>query len=347
MNDPATSGPTATLSANPTSVNAGGRSMLSWGSVNATSCTAGGPWSNSGTLSGSGLTDPLSSNTTFTFQCFNANGASAVQSVTVAVIGSGGVVNGACSATHYNCSAGTSANNANGAAAYTWSCVGINGGTTASCSEVKGVGGSCVANEGAACVSAPNSCGQTNSGTILCNGSCSAPAPSSSSCPALPTAVLSANPLVIDKGQTSKLTWNSTNATSCTAAGGFATGGAPTNAVGVSVSPLATSVYQITCSGPNGISAPATATVTVLEPSASISAAPTRVKTGQSTAISWSASGVTSCAVSGPGISSATKSGSQSVAITVQSTYTITCQTNGAPLTQSVTVNVEPDFQEF
>ena len=46
-------------------------------------------------------------------------------------------VNGVCGATHYNCSAGTSANNVSGATTWTWSCNGSGGGTDASCSETK------------------------------------------------------------------------------------------------------------------------------------------------------------------------------------------------------------------
>ncbi|MDO8716688.1 MAG: PQQ-binding-like beta-propeller repeat protein, partial [Dehalococcoidales bacterium] len=76
----------ATLSASPRFVNHNGRSTLSWGSTNATSCSApSGNWSNAGSLSGSGLTDRLTSNATFTFQCANAWSTSALQSVTVSV----------------------------------------------------------------------------------------------------------------------------------------------------------------------------------------------------------------------------------------------------------------------
>ena len=45
--------------------------------------------------------------------------------------------NGSCSAIHYSCTAGTSASNVDGSTAWTWSCTGLNGGTTASCSETK------------------------------------------------------------------------------------------------------------------------------------------------------------------------------------------------------------------
>ncbi len=50
------------------------------------------------------------------------------------------VVNGICASTHFNCNAGSSANNA-GSGPWTWSCVGSGGGTTASCSEPLGGGG--------------------------------------------------------------------------------------------------------------------------------------------------------------------------------------------------------------
>ena len=127
--------PTATLTASPNPVAYDGRSTLTWSSTNATSCTAGGPWSNSGTLSGSGLTNPLTTATTFTFQCTGPGGTSPLASVTVNV--NAAPVNGACAATHYACTAGTSANNVDGATAYTWTCQGSGGGTNASCSEAK------------------------------------------------------------------------------------------------------------------------------------------------------------------------------------------------------------------
>ena len=82
-------------------------------------------------------------------------------------------------------------------------------------------------------------------------------------------------------------------------------------------------------------------------PTVSIAANPTRVRSGGASTITWSASGVTSCSVSGPGLSSSSKSGTQSVTVTKQSLYTLTCQTNGSPVTQTAIVNVAPGFQEF
>lgn len=51
--------------------------------------------------------------------------------------GSSPAVDGACSATHYDCTAGTSSNNVDGSGSWTWSCDGSGGGATASCSESK------------------------------------------------------------------------------------------------------------------------------------------------------------------------------------------------------------------
>ena len=299
--------PTATLTASPNPVAYDGRSTLTWSSTNATSCTAGGPWSNSGTLSGSGLTNPLTSATTFTFQCTGPGGTSPLASVTVNV--NAAVVNGACASTHYSCTAGTSANNVAGATAYTWTCQGSGGGTDASCSEA-----------------------------------------------ILPTATLSASPTTITTGGSSTLTWSSTNATSCTSAGGFSTGGATSGSV--SVSPSSTSSYQIYCDNANGRTYSNIVTVTVSPPPIlSINAAPSRVLSGGGTTVSWSATNVTSCTITRNGALwqsltanfSGSLSGSTGDSITSQTVYVMTCnnKSSGATATATQIVNVVQSFQEF
>lgn len=87
-----------------------------------------------------------------------------------------------------------------------------------------------------------------------------------------------------------------------------------------------------------------------------ITATPTRVRAGQTATVTWSATGVNgqnaTCSVSGPGVSwssavspvpQCSASGSATPTINTQSTYTLTC--GGA--SESVTVNVIPNFQEF
>lgn len=91
-------------------------------------------------------------------------------------------------------------------------------------------------------------------------------------------------------------------------------------------------------------------------PDLTITATPSRVRSGEVSTVSWSATGVpgasASCTVSGPGVSwssavtgspQCSASGSAAPTISTQSTYTLAC---GA-YSESVTVNVIPNFQEF
>ena len=221
------------------------------------------------------------------------------------------VVDGSCSATHYDCTAGTSVDNVSGSSSWTWSCEGSGGGTTASCSESKA-----------------------------------------------PTATLSASPSTIDSGESSTLTWSSTYATSCTAAGGFSTGGATSGSASTGVL-TSTQNYQVSCTGPDGSVNSNIATVTVRIPTVSISAAPDRVASGAATTISWSATNVNSCTITRNvtawltliADASRSLSGSTSDTVTTQTTYVISCTNNAsataAAATATKVVNVVSDFEEF
>ena len=66
--------------------------------------------------------------------------------------------------------------------------------------------------------------------------------------PPAPTVSLSASPKSITAGQSSTLTWRSTNATSCTG-GNFAASGTTGSAV---VTPTVTTAYSVTCTGDGG-----------------------------------------------------------------------------------------------
>ena len=144
--------PTSSLSINPAIVLYNGRPTLTWGSTGSTSCTTSANWSTSGNLSGSGLTDALKANATFTLQCFNGGNSSSVKSVSVTV----GKLDGVCALAHSNCTAGVSATPVDGATTWTWKCNGDNGGTNASCTENKPSGSI----SGADCTISPgaNSC---------------------------------------------------------------------------------------------------------------------------------------------------------------------------------------------
>jgi len=92
----------------------------------------------------------------------------------------------------------------------------------------------------------------------------------------------------------------------------------------------------------------------VLDPVATIDANPMRVRRGNNTTVTWSAQNVASnCTISGPGLpgSPITTSGptinstSASAMVNSQSAYTISCDSGAA--TDSVTVNVVPEFTPF
>ena len=93
-----------------------------------------------------------------------------------------------------------------------------------------------------------------------------APAPA----PAQPTVTISADPTSISKGDTSTLSWTSTNATQLTIAPEVGTVTAEGN---TKVTPSESTTYTITASGPGG-SANATARVTVSTPAPPVEPAP-------------------------------------------------------------------------
>lgn len=194
----------------------------------------------------------------------------------------------------------------------------------------------------------PFACKTCPTGSVLVNGTCVTATCTNGGVPlsqCTTEASLTASPSTITLGQSSVLTWSSTNATSCTSFGGFSTG--DTASGSATVRPSSTTSYGITCTGAGGTSAPAYATVNVVQPIATISASPIRVLYGSPTTITWNSSDVTSCAVSGPGLTTTGKSGTRTVNVYSQSTYTITCQTVGSPITQSTVVNIAPVFNEF
>ncbi|MFA5876784.1 MAG: CARDB domain-containing protein [Candidatus Paceibacterota bacterium] len=180
------------------------------------------------------------------------------------------------------------------------------------------------------------------SGTQSVTQACS----NSTSISASPTALLSATPSSIIRGQNaSQLTWSSTNATSCTSTN-FATGGQTSGAL--SVTPTNTTTYNLTCTNASK-SAYSSAVVTVYVADLVLTASPnTSVRRNDSVIINWSVSGSPdSCLMSGPGLSSGSFSGSQSVIIGQESTYTFSCTTGGGTTSKSITVKLLPAYEEF
>jgi hypothetical protein len=80
--------PALAFSASPSDVSVNGSAMLSWSSVDATSCAASGAWSGAKSTSGSELVGPLSTSASFTLTCSGAVAPAAQQSAIVTVSGS-------------------------------------------------------------------------------------------------------------------------------------------------------------------------------------------------------------------------------------------------------------------
>lgn len=164
--------------------------------------------------------------------------------------------------------------------------------------------------------------------------------------PVKPTITLQANPANIAGGGSGTLTWNSANATSCAASGGWNGNRAVTGTL--SLSPNTTTAYTLTCTGSGG-SASASATITVTPPVSTpaptikITASPVSITKGASSTIAWSSTNTTSCSTSGAwGNTSIAISGNKIVTPTLTSSYTLTCKGAGGQSSANTTIVVAP-----
>ena len=154
------------------------------------------------------------------------------------------------------------------------------------------------------------------------------------------TVDLNANPTIIDRGQTSILSWTSQNATYCVASGGWS--GSKSTSGSESVNPYNTTTYSITCYNENN-SATDTATVTVRDtnPSVDLSVYPSTIYRGQTAVLSWTSNSVNSCYATNGWSGSKSTYGNETVAPSSTTTYTITCTgVNGSTVSDSVILNV-------
>lgn len=165
--------------------------------------------------------------------------------------------------------------------------------------------------------------------------------------PPTPTASLNVDDDSIVSGESTLLTWSSTDATTCTASGGW-TG--TKNTVGSeSVSPAVSTTYTLACSGSGG-TATSSVSVTVTQPPPPPPPLPTVLLTvdddsivsGESALLSWSSTNASSCLASEGWSGTTGTSGTQSVSPTTTTTYTLACSGLGGQATSSVTVSVAP-----
>lgn len=180
-----------------------------------------------------------------------------------------------------------------------------------------------------------NTCVPSNtvSGSAQPGDNCTTPAP---------TVTLSANPASVTSGNSTMLSWSSTNATTCTASGGWS--GTRSTSGSVSTGNLTTTTsYTLTCTGVGG-SGNASTTVTVTpapQPTVTINANPTTVFTGGSSELTWSTTNATACTASGGWSGSRNTSGTVSTgSLTSTQAFNLSCTGPGGSANGSVTVTV-------
>ncbi len=140
--------------------------------------------------------------------------------------------------------------------------------------------------------------------------------------PPPPTVNIGANPAIIETGQSSILTWSSTNATNATIDNGI--GIVPVNG-SITSHPSQTTTYTITVTGLGG-TATASTIVTVVNPNvpkATISANPALVEAGQSSTLTWNSTNATSASIDN-GIGTVPVNGTIAISPSQTTTYTIT-----------------------
>jgi len=161
-----------------------------------------------------------------------------------------------------------------------------------------------------------------------------------SSAPA-PTVTISASPSSVTSGRTSTLTWSSTNATACSAAGAWSGTKAVSGSQGTAAL-SANASYQLTCTGAGG-SATRTANVSVTNaiPTVNLAASPSTVQTGANTTLTWSSTNATSCTASGGWVGSRATSGSSTTgALNTATTYALACTGAGGTANTTATVTI-------
>ena len=319
--------PTVSLAAAPTSLTLGAATTLTWSSTNATACTASGGWTGSRATSGSEANTPAAAGTS---------------SYTLTCTGPGGSANATATVTTNPPPVPTVSLNAaptsiaiGSPTTLTWSS------TDATACTATGAWTGSRATSGSE-ANTPAAAG-TSSYTLTCTGAGgSANATATVTVNPLPTVTISAAPTTVTLGAASTLSWSSTNATACTASGGWS--GSRATSGTASVTPAATGSipYTLTCTGPGG-SANGTATVTVNPvPSVTLNAAPTTITLGSTTTLTWSSSNTTACTASGAWAGTRTVSGAATVtpAAIGETRYTLACTGSGGTATATAVVQV-------
>jgi len=164
--------------------------------------------------------------------------------------------------------------------------------------------------------------------------------------PPAPTLTLTANSTTITVGDSIALSWSATNATSCTASGGWSGDKATSGNQNIAAGAAGSVKFTLSCSGAGGsISRSATVTVSSADsssPTLSLAANPGTVNVGSSFTLDWSTTNATSCTASGGWTGARQTAGSESFTGVTPGTitYTLACVGAGGSVMQSVAVTI-------
>ncbi len=149
---------------------------------------------------------------------------------------------------------------------------------------------------------------------------------------------LSVSPNVVAAGQSTTLTWASTNATSVAITPSVL--GDDVTSVALSGStaivPATTTTYTATATGAGGVTASASSTINIL--GVTLVASPTNIGPGQTASLTWTSANATSVSID-QGIGAVALSGNQIVSPAATTIYTITATNGAATATATATVN--------
>ncbi len=319
--------PTVSLAANPANVIVGGSTVLTWTSTNATSCTATGDWSGNRNLNDTETLGPINTNRSYMLTC-TGNGGTASDSVTVTA--------SAPSAPIVNLSANPLNVAYDGSTILSWSTSNVDTCTAS---------GSWTGSQNISGTRTESNLTSNQSYVLTCSGAGGTASDSITvnvSPPPAPAVNISANPLSIASGESTTLTWNSSNVDNCTASGDWSgskgLSGSQTNS-----NLTSDKTYVLTCTGVGG-SASDSISVSVITPPAptlSFSASPTTVMQNATTSLTWSTTFADSCVASDGWTGNKGTSGSEdSAPLTADIQFTMTCTGPGGTVTQNVQVTV-------
>lgn len=315
------------FTADPTSVYRGQSSILTWSTANTTVCSASGGWAGQKTLNGSQQVGPLNDTTSFTLECSGPQGTVAD---TVVVT----VTDPPPPPPTLNFTANPLTVAAGGQSQLTWSTT-----DATSCAASGGWSGSrpTSGSQLSPLVNAPSTF------TLTCTGQSGSVTKSVTVDVTYPTPIvdLTANPMTVLSGNSTTLNWAVEYASTCTASGGWS-GNKSIGGFETSIPLTETTTFTLTCSGDGGSTSDSvTVDVTYPQPTLTLSAVPSTVMAGGTSALSWSSTGATSCTASGAWSGAKAVNGSENTnPLNMSSTYTLTCTGPGGSVAKSATVTV-------